>query len=55
MRDDPSLRASDLERSHRFYNAALRPLGLTRRADFAGGGSDYGVGRDPPAVLSSQR
>jgi catechol 2,3-dioxygenase-like lactoylglutathione lyase family enzyme len=43
MLDHASLGVSDLERSRRFYDAALRPLGLTRIVDFAGRGSDYGV------------
>ncbi|HET7198375.1 MAG TPA: VOC family protein [Burkholderiales bacterium] len=43
MLDHVSLGVSDLERSRRFYDAALRPLGLTRIVDFAGRGSDYGA------------
>ena len=33
----------DLERSRRFYDAALRPVGLVRAVDFQGRGSDYGA------------
>jgi catechol 2,3-dioxygenase-like lactoylglutathione lyase family enzyme len=43
MLDHVSLGVSELERSRRFYDAALRPLGLTRIVDFAGRGSDYGA------------
>jgi catechol 2,3-dioxygenase-like lactoylglutathione lyase family enzyme len=43
MLDHVSLGVSDVERSRRFYDAALRPLGLTRIVDFAGRGSDYGA------------
>jgi catechol 2,3-dioxygenase-like lactoylglutathione lyase family enzyme len=43
MLDHASLGVSDLERGRRFYDAALRPLGLTRIVDFAGRGSDYGA------------
>ena len=43
MLDHVSLGVSDLERSRRFYDAALRPLGLTRIIDFAERGSDYGA------------
>jgi catechol 2,3-dioxygenase-like lactoylglutathione lyase family enzyme len=43
MLDHVSLGVSDLERARRFYDAALRPLGLTRIVDFAGRGSDYGA------------
>jgi hypothetical protein len=32
---------TDLERSRRFYDAALQPLGLVRTVDFQGRGSDY--------------
>ncbi len=42
MLDHVSLGVSDLERSRRFYDAALRPLGLVRIADFEERGSDYG-------------
>lgn len=42
MLDHVSLGVSDLERSRRFYDAALRPLGLVRTVDFEGRGSDYG-------------
>jgi catechol 2,3-dioxygenase-like lactoylglutathione lyase family enzyme len=43
MLDHVSLGVKDIVRSRRFYDAALRPLGLVRIADFRGGkGSDYG-------------
>jgi catechol 2,3-dioxygenase-like lactoylglutathione lyase family enzyme len=42
MLDHVSVGVSDLERSRRFYDAALRPLGLVRTLDFEGRGSDYG-------------
>ena len=43
MLDHISLGVSDLARSRRFYDAALRPLGLVRIVDFEGRGSDYGA------------
>jgi catechol 2,3-dioxygenase-like lactoylglutathione lyase family enzyme len=43
MLDHISLGVSDLERSRRFYDAALAPLGLVRTVDFEGRGSDYGA------------
>jgi len=44
MLDHASLGVSDVERSLRFYDAALRPLGLVRIVDFGEGrGSDYGA------------
>lgn len=43
MLDHVSLGISDLARSRRFYDAALRPLGLVRIVDFGGRGSDYGA------------
>jgi catechol 2,3-dioxygenase-like lactoylglutathione lyase family enzyme len=44
MLDHVSLGVSNLERSRRFYDAALRPLGLVRIVDFGNGrGSDYGA------------
>jgi catechol 2,3-dioxygenase-like lactoylglutathione lyase family enzyme len=43
MLDHVSLGVSDLERSRRFYDAALRPLGLVRIVNFEGRGSDYGA------------
>jgi catechol 2,3-dioxygenase-like lactoylglutathione lyase family enzyme len=48
MLDHVSLGVSDLDRSRRFYDAALRPLGLARTVDFEGRGSDYGAA---PGVL----
>src|SRR5215469_14751979 len=38
-----SVGVTDLERSRRFYDAALGPLGLVRILDFEGRGSDYGA------------
>jgi catechol 2,3-dioxygenase-like lactoylglutathione lyase family enzyme len=43
MLDHVSLGVSNLERSRRFYDAALRPLGIVRTVDFQGRGSDYGA------------
>jgi catechol 2,3-dioxygenase-like lactoylglutathione lyase family enzyme len=43
MLDHVSLGVKDLERSRRFYDTALRPLGLVRTVDFQGRGSDYGA------------
>jgi catechol 2,3-dioxygenase-like lactoylglutathione lyase family enzyme len=43
MLDHVSLGVQDLERSRRFYDAALRPLGVVRTVDFQGRGSDYGA------------
>jgi catechol 2,3-dioxygenase-like lactoylglutathione lyase family enzyme len=43
MLDHVSLGVTDLDRSRRFYDAALRPLGLVRILDFEGRGSDYGA------------
>lgn len=44
MLDHVSLGVTNLERSRRFYDAVLRPLGLVRTVDFgAGRGSDYGA------------
>lgn len=42
MIDHVSLGVRNLARSQRFYDAALRPLGLVRIVDFEGRGSDYG-------------
>jgi catechol 2,3-dioxygenase-like lactoylglutathione lyase family enzyme len=42
--DHVSLGVTDLARSRRFYDAALRPLGIVRTVDFgANRGSDYGA------------
>jgi catechol 2,3-dioxygenase-like lactoylglutathione lyase family enzyme len=49
MLDHVSLGVSDLDRSRRFYDAALRPLGLVRIVDF-GRGSDYGAAPGPLGV-----
>lgn len=44
MLDHVSLGVSDIARSRRFYDAALRPLGLVRIVDFGEDrGSDYGA------------
>jgi catechol 2,3-dioxygenase-like lactoylglutathione lyase family enzyme len=43
MLDHVSLGVSDLERSRRFYDAALKPLGIARIVDFQQRGSDYGA------------
>src|SRR5437773_6925374 len=43
MLDHVSLGVSDLERSRRFYDAALLPLGIVRIVDFQQRGSDYGA------------
>src|SRR5205814_6898391 len=50
MLDHVSLGVSDLARSRRFYDAALRPLGLVRLLDFEGRGSDYGAMAAPLGV-----
>ena len=51
MLDHVSLGVSDLGRSQRFYDAALRPLGLVRIVNFDGGrGSDYGAASGSPGV-----
>jgi hypothetical protein len=43
--------ASDINRSRRFCDAALRPLGLVRIVDFGKGrGSDYGAAPGPLGV-----
>ena len=43
MLDHVSLGVSDLQCSQRFYDAALRPIGMVRIVDFGeGGGCDYG-------------
>jgi catechol 2,3-dioxygenase-like lactoylglutathione lyase family enzyme len=42
--DHVSLGVADIERSRRFYDSALRSLGLVRIVDFGGAhGSDYGA------------
>jgi catechol 2,3-dioxygenase-like lactoylglutathione lyase family enzyme len=43
MLDHISLGVTDLERSRRSYDAALRPFGLVRIMDFQERGSDYGA------------
>jgi len=50
MLDHVSLGVSDLARSRRFYDAALRPLGLVRTVNFEGRGSDYGNAPGSPGV-----
>ena len=54
MLDHASLGVSDIDRSRHFYDAALRPLGMVRIADFgAGRGSDYGTVPSPLGVEST--
>ena len=49
MLDHVSVGVTNIERSRRFYDAALRPLGLVRIVDFGKDrGSDYG---DAPSSL----
>jgi catechol 2,3-dioxygenase-like lactoylglutathione lyase family enzyme len=43
MLDHVSFGVRDLERSRRFYDTVLRPLGVVRIVDFQGRGSDYGA------------
>ena len=43
MLDHVSVGVTDLARSRRFYDAALRPIGMVRTVDFEGRGSDYGA------------
>jgi len=43
MLDHVSLGVGEIARSRRFYDAALRPLGLVRTLDFENRGSDYGA------------
>ena len=43
MLDHVSLGVNDLARSRRFYDAALRAVGLVRILDFEDRGSDYGA------------
>jgi catechol 2,3-dioxygenase-like lactoylglutathione lyase family enzyme len=51
MLDHVSLGVSDIERSRRFYDAVLRPLGLVRIVDFGPDcGSDYGAAPGSPGV-----
>jgi catechol 2,3-dioxygenase-like lactoylglutathione lyase family enzyme len=51
MLDHVSLGVSDIGRSRRFYDAALRPLGVVRIVDFGGScGSDYGSAPGSPGV-----
>jgi catechol 2,3-dioxygenase-like lactoylglutathione lyase family enzyme len=42
MLDHVSIGVTELERGRRFYDAALRPLGIMRTLDFEHRGSDYG-------------
>jgi catechol 2,3-dioxygenase-like lactoylglutathione lyase family enzyme len=42
--DHVSVGVTNIDRSRRFYDAALRPLGLVRIVDFGNGrGADYGA------------
>jgi catechol 2,3-dioxygenase-like lactoylglutathione lyase family enzyme len=50
MLDHVSVGVIDLDRSRRFYDAALRPLGLVRLLDFESRGSDYGSAPAPLGV-----
>ena len=50
MIDHVSVGVTDLERSRRFYDSVLRPLGLVRILDFEGRGSDYGAMAPPFGV-----
>ena len=43
MLDHVSIGVRELERGRRFYDAALRPLGIVRTLDFEHRGSDYGT------------
>jgi catechol 2,3-dioxygenase-like lactoylglutathione lyase family enzyme len=43
MLDHVSIGVSDIQQSRRFYDTALRPLGLVRIVDFGARGSDYGA------------
>ena len=43
MVDHVSVGVTSLERSRRFYDAALRPIGVVRILDFEERGSDYGT------------
>jgi catechol 2,3-dioxygenase-like lactoylglutathione lyase family enzyme len=51
MLDHVSLGISDIDRSRRFYDTVLRPLGLVRIVNFGEGrGSDYGAAPGSPGV-----
>ena len=51
MLDHVSLGVTDLDRSRRFYDAVLRPLGIVCTVDFGNGcGSDYGAMAGQPGV-----
>jgi catechol 2,3-dioxygenase-like lactoylglutathione lyase family enzyme len=51
MLDHVSLGVTDIEGSRRFYDRALRPLGLNRIVDFGNSrGSDYGAAPAPLGV-----
>ena len=50
MLDHISLGVTDIVRSRRFYDAALRPLGIVRLLDFEDRGSDYGPMAAPLGV-----
>ena len=50
MLDHISLGISEIARSRRFYDAALRPLGIVRLLDFEGRDSDYGLMPAPLGV-----
>ena len=50
MIDHVSLGVTDLDRSRRFYDAVLRPIGLVRILDFENRGCDYGAMAAPFGV-----
>ena len=50
MLDHVSVGVNDLDRSRRFYDAVLAPLGLVRLLDFENRGSDYGAMAAPLGV-----
>jgi len=50
MLDHVSVGVSDLARSRRFYDAALRAIGVVRILDFENRGSDYGSMAAPLGV-----
>ena len=53
MLDHVSLGVTDINRSRRFYDAVLRPLGLVRIVDFGESrGSDYGAAPGRPVSNS---
>jgi catechol 2,3-dioxygenase-like lactoylglutathione lyase family enzyme len=55
MLDHVSLGVTNLDRSRRFYDAALAPLGLRRILDFEERGSDYGPVPSPGVEFTITR